>query len=380
MNIVLFGILIIMFLKAKNILSTIVVFFTLFFFVEVVFVEIVFGTTFSMKADHFDSLHHVTYSLFLFTLIFYLLNNNLKDNVIFHTCFKCFHLSDFFGFFILVAIFMYTYYNNLILYAGDYHAIADSKTPLLEYMIPLLTVMLIWSKGRFLIVIPFLMIGLLYGFTGERLKMFIYFFIFYLLFKEKFKTFNFKVLLIGAISLAVIISLYRSGIGLSGGTEESGVHISHFGELSISSMYLIDYSGSFSLHDSILYSVGIFLANVVPSAMLPLNMDIKRSLLDVFDIPGGGWLPIWFFAIGGYPMVLLSSLCISFFSRYIHYMANEVDHKHHIYFSTVYVLFLATSNNWLMYNPYQLFKFPLYAIILLLFIHLLVSMKRNNIH
>jgi hypothetical protein len=223
------------------------------------------------------------------------------------------------------------------------------------------------------------MIGLLYGFTGERLKMFIYFFIVYLLFKENFQRFNFKILLIGAIALAAFISLYRSGISLSGNTEESGAHISHFGELSISSMYLIDFSGSFSFHDSLIYSIGIFLANVVPSTMLPLSMDIKRSLLEVFDIPGGGWLPIWFFAIGGYPMVFLSSLGVSLFSRYIHRMANEVGHKHYIYFSTVYVLFLATANNWLMYNPYQLFKFPLYAIILLLFIHLFVPLKQNTI-
>jgi len=82
MNLVLFSILIIMFLKVKNTITTIIVFFMLCYFVEVIFVEEFFSKPFSEKAILFDSLDNVTYSLLIFTIIFYIFEPLANSTII----------------------------------------------------------------------------------------------------------------------------------------------------------------------------------------------------------------------------------------------------------------------------------------------------------
>jgi len=245
--------------------------------------------------------------------------------------------------------------------------IAMNKTPLDEYLIPLITVILILTRGRFLVSIAFLTIALVYGISGERLKMFMYFFTFYLIFKNSYKFINFKFLLIVALGMAILISLYRSNLSLDT-FSEIPVHISHFGEVTISSMYLIEFSSAFSIFDKIYYGIGIVLANLLPSSLIPLDMDLKRSLVQYARIPGGGWLSVWMYSLGGYLLVGIVSIIISLFSRFIHiklYKLNENSRIYTLYLS-IYIMFLINMNNWFMYTPYQLFKFPIYIAIILI--------------
>lgn len=375
MNFILFCILIIMFLKTENILSTLITFMVILFFLEVVFVELLFSKDFSSKSMLFNSLNEVKYSLLMFVGIFYYFNRGLKDDIVFITNFFSVKLIDIPYFFLFMFFLVYKYYFNFVINAGDYHTIIASRNSLDEYAIPVFIIILIMNKGRFLLVTPFFFIALLYAYSGERLKMFMYIFLLFLLFKGNLKILNFKFYIFLGVFFAILLSVIRRGGGESGDLD---VHLSHFGELSISSMYLIEYSNGLSVSERGMYLLGLFIGNIVPSSMLTIDMDIKRSLIYFANVPGGGWLPVWFYALGGYPLLIVFSVMFSKLSQIVQKKAHNEKNKKN-YFSIVYVVFIIMVNNWFMYTPYQIFKFPIYTLIILSAIYLLLPFKKNNV-
>jgi len=358
-NIIMLILLLYMFIKSKNISTTLIVFLTILYFIEVVFVEFFFQQIFSVKANKFTTLDHVTYSIVIFVSVFYIFNANLKDNFQTDIRVLSFKKIDFFGLVFMTLLFIYLYYDRVIFNLGDYHLIANSKSSLVEYMILMCTVILYLSKCRILILGPYIALIILFFISGERLIMFSQMFVLYLIFKERLK-FNFKFLLFFAFFLAMIIDFYRS---VNYGSTDLDIHMSHFGELTISSMYLVDYTESLTFFDRFEYLIGIMIGNIFPSSFLPINFDIKRILISNINIPGGGWLPIWFYSLGGYVMVFFISIIISYFNLLVHnriLINNIVQDKMFI----AYLIFTTSMINWYMYSPYQIFKFTIYGYIL----------------
>ena len=63
--------------------------------------------------------------------------------------------------------------------------------------------------------------------------------------------------------------------------------MSHFGELSITSMYLLDFTSDHSLLERTQAFAGIFLGNLIPSSLMPAGFDIKRMLSYQTDVSWG---------------------------------------------------------------------------------------------
>ena len=191
MNYTLAILLTIMFVRAKNTITTLIVFLVLMHFVEVVFVEQIFGKPFSEKADLFDTLNIVGNCLFIFAAIFYYINRNLSDDLGCRFKVWLFRPIDLLSFIFVFGFTIYGFYNSVIFHNNDYHEIASNASPIDEYILTVLIVILYCSKTRFLVLFPFILIMCTYMITGQRLKFLLMAYVLYLLFKDYFRSFTY---------------------------------------------------------------------------------------------------------------------------------------------------------------------------------------------
>jgi hypothetical protein len=360
---------VILFIKSRNTLVSLLTFLGIMHFAEVNFVTLLFGKSILATNLNVDNIEIISICVFIFIFSFFIFNYNLKVTIrsskIFYVKYK-----DIFLFLFLSAIFGLLFYEKVIINGGDFYKIAASKSALEEYLIPVFVVILLLNRNRILIIIPILMISILYGYTGERLKMLIQFFMIFLVVQDRLRFMNFKLLLFVALFLSLGIDSYRSVS--NNNIANNNIRVSHFGELTRTSSMLIDFSQSKNLVDKGYYLVGIVAGNLLPSSILPNGLDIKRDLSLEIRVPGGGWFPMWFFAIGGYGLVFVISILVSLLSRYLHKKAisSPANAKKLVYLS-IYIIFVSTSVNWMMYTPYQLIKFPIYSVIFIFLYYLL---------
>lgn len=350
-----------MFIRSKNTLTTLLVFLVIMHFLEVVFVELFFGKEFSTKAGMFDSLNIVGNCLFVFVIIFYFFNGRLSDVKSFDYTIMRFRRVDVIPFLLMSSYAVFIYYNSVIVNSLDYHLISEGSLPIDEYLIVLFTVMLICSKSRFLVLFSFILIAVIYGYTGERLKFLVMLYTTYLLLKDSYNVrVPFKVLVLFALFFAIFLDIVRSQ---DVGSQTEAIHMSHFGELSITSMYLLDFTSDHSLLERTQAFAGIFLGNLIPSSLMPAGFDIKRMLSYQTDVPGGGWLPVWFFAVAGYFGVIVISLMISILGRiFVKSLNNMVSmHKRKEFMFLCFISFNSSAVIWFMYSPYVVFKFIIYS-------------------
>jgi hypothetical protein len=243
------------------------------------------------------------------------------------------------------------------------------------YTIALLTA----SRNNRIVVVLCIFISLVYFIAAERMKAFLYIISLLLLIgnisnRNKMGIF---VLIFGFVS-AEIMSLLRSNIDFS--DNNSDVNLTHFGEVTVSSMYLLNESPFFSTIEKLNYLFGIFLGNLVPAGMIPESMNIRYFVGNAYNIPGGGWLPVFIFAASGYVGVFLAAIFIGkFYVRLIaviNQKKNYTDIK--AFYITFVIIFIATSPNWFMYSPYQVMKMPLYGAVLSYFMIGILNLAPTN--
>lgn len=357
--ILLFGLLL-MFFRSRNTLTTLIVFLVLMHFVEVVFVKLLFSKEFSVKANMFNNVNEVGFILFIFCSIFYFFNGSLKDKMPLINTILSFKPIDIFSFILMSGFCLFIIYDSVFINFLDYHKISQNSSPVDEYFIIIFSIILVCSKCRLLVIFPFLLIGLIYVYTGQRMKSLIILYTVYLMLKDSYKyVISFKVLIFAALLIAMISDIMRSQ-GISVNTQD--VHMSHFGELSVTSLYLIEFTENFTLLERIKAISGIFLGNLIPSSFLPDGFDIKRMLVSEIDVPGGGWLPVWFYSLAGYPGVVLIAVIVSSMGAFLHCSLIHVpsklinDHLMRVFF----IIFNSTSVIWFMYSPYVFVKFIIY--------------------
>jgi hypothetical protein len=112
-----------------------------------------------------------------------------------------------------------------------------------------------------------------------------------------------------------------------------------------------------------MFSFGTFIANLVPSSIVPESYNIRRAILTFAIIPGGGWFPIFIYVKGGFFAVVTLGVVLGRAYLRLRLRVQRPSMMQPAFYAAALV-FIATTPRWYMYTPFQLLKMPLYAFIL----------------
>lgn len=98
-----------------------------------------------------------------------------------------------------------------------------------------------------------------------------------------------------------------------------------------------------------------FLSVILPFSWLPDEANLSTYLKSQFDTGGGGLAPVFFYAFGGYPAVILAAYWIA-------QVLNKMNNSRYYYIYGVFLL--ATWPRWYAYYPIQPIKFCIYGLLL----------------
>jgi hypothetical protein len=215
------------------------------------------------------------------------------------------------------------------------------------------------------IAVTLILFAVVYLLAGERMKSYMYLTPLLLVSIRLSNRSIFSLIyLIMGFAAAEVVSLMRSGLDLQSHNDK--VNISHFGEVTVSSLYLLNMIDLYTPIQRAQFGLGIILANLIPAELLPPSFDIRKDLVSSFNIPGGGWLPVYIYAAAGYFGVLLLSVGLALTYRAAVHQSTRRTLSHHwrLAWQAYILIFASTLPNWLMYTPYQIIKLPLYSFIL----------------
>lgn len=165
--------------------------------------------------------------------------------------------------------------------------------------------------------------------------------------------------LVGGFLLATTIGQLRSlNFGNFG-----GYNMTHWGEVTVSSLHLLDLGSTLTLGQRLDFFVGTLAANLVPSTWVPESHNIKDAIEGFARIPGGGWLPTFLQVQSGIIGMLISGLILGRAYRWILTKTRVYTSMQPAFYAAL-ITIIATTPIWFMYTPYQLVKMPLYAFIL----------------
>lgn len=358
------GLFLIIFVKESDLIIKQLALYVLSFVVFVVFSQLIFGKQFSAKQDIFISkLEQIKHIIYFFSVTFFIFSRELPKASQLET--KSYKNISGFDFILALPIFVFLIYYSTttgIRLRGEFLDYAGVRSIWVDYMYVYSVACLISVRGSAIISCLILGLALAHLLAGERMRAFVYIVSFlitcYSLDKKRHQA-SF-IFLIG-FTLATIIGFLRMGsVQL-----DNSYNVTHFGSVTISSLYLMDESYSFSLAQKMKFFIGASLANIVPSAFLSEDFNIRLFLANASNIPGGGWLPVWVYSIGGFVGVFFSALAIAIFYRWMLSVKHGVLLTRHDYAKyAMMVVFISTIPRWFMYTPFQIIKMPLYCYIL----------------
>ncbi|WP_299061917.1 hypothetical protein [uncultured Polaribacter sp.] len=257
----------------------------------------------------------------------------------------------------LVIIFygLFLIYDKGLRVSGAFVDFRGDRSILEDYIAIIFLVFFISSRASKFLIVAFAIISISYLMAGERMRMFIYGgTIFVYLYRNKL--FLLKLGLPIAYIFAEIISVFRSSTSF--GVRDSGYFVSHFGSVTVSSLYLDEFTSVLPFTEKIQYYFGIIIGNFIPSSTIPKGFDIRGDLLGKFEIPGGGWFTSFILSTSNWYIYILTIIMICLLLRH---MMNKKS------LVTNYMIFfiIITSPRWFMYSPYLIFRFSIYAVLLL---------------
>ena len=358
---ILFLICLIFLFKTNNLIMVMVSSFFLFYTLNTTALELILGVPFSPSQNQFNGTDEISIGMIIFIIILYsyigkkkILFNNFHRK-------KGFDYKDLLKSILIVFYAFYLISEKGFRIDGSFVDFAGTRSIIEDYIALIFIVFFLSSRASKPLIISFFLISFAYLIAGERMRMFIYLgtLVFYL-YSNKIKFIKFAIPL--GYAFAELISIFRSSTSF--GLNEKGAFVSHFGSVTISSLYLQEFSNSLGSLDKLKYFIGILLGNLFPSSMLGMDYDIRGSLFNAYQIPGGGWFTTFIIESGGWAVFILISFCIGIlFKRFIklNYLAYQ------------YIIFviLITLPRWLMYSPYLIFRFAIYSLIILSLIKLI---------
>jgi hypothetical protein len=353
--------LVILFFKETDILKKQLALFLFNFIVLVVFSEYIFGIPYSSKSDNFSaSVDNVKLVLYLFSFVFFICTRHVTGKQLnLQRAITTVTGTDFIV--VLPILFFLIYYASTkgIRITGDFVNHTDDRSQLTDYVYVYAMICLVSLRGSIVILIAILLLAMAHLLAAERMRAFVYIisllFIYYGIGHKKHQA---SALLLTGFVFATVVGLLRMGTQQM----DSNFNVTHFGSVTISSLYLLDIATYFDFVDKVRFALGALLANIIPSSLVPLDYNIRNYLVSQHDIPGGGWLPIWVFSISGYLGVIVSAIILGIFYRFLANAKLTADLRPHILAKyTMMVIFIATLPRWFMYTPFQVVKMPLYG-------------------
>lgn len=367
------------FLNESDLIKKQISLYLLSFLIFVVFSQDIFGMPYSKKYDYFSaSLDQVKHILYLFVGVFFYLSRNLAKLPSFAV--KSIRQIGLLDVVLSIPIFLFfTYYfsEKGIRLSGEFSDYAGVRSVWVDYMYVYTMVCLISLRGSYVVALGGALLAMAHLLAAERMRAFVYIMSYLIIYYQlEDKKNQSSLILFGGFFLATYIGTLRHGEGFV----NDGYNVTHFGSVSVSSLYLLDEAQSFILFDKLRFFLGSILANIVPSSLLGVDFNIRLYLVSEQDVPGGGWLPVWSYAIAGWAGVVALAASVAMFYRWVKVSFEGVGKTSHDFAKyTMVVIFISTMPRWFMYTPYQVFKMPLYGYVgTFVLLSLISSMKRRR--
>jgi hypothetical protein len=261
-------------------------------------------------------------------------------------------------------------YNTGFRLTGDFLDHVGERSTVTDYFFVYFVCMVsLFPKSRIVVLMGCISV-FLHIIAAERMRAFVYIVVLGIhLFDIENRKYIASMMLSLGFVLATIIGSLRS---LGGPTSE--YNVTHFGSVTVSSLHLLNYSSLFEWTERVKFLLGMIAANIIPSSLIADEFNIRKDILNFADIPGGGWLPVYFFTVGGsYIFVLLAGFLVALVYRNISklFMSNPSPATY-----ALLLTFVSTTPRWFMYSPFQVVKMPLYAFAGVVVISLLLGSKR----
>lgn len=355
------------YIKAKNLLFVFVNLFVLLYTFNVIVVTQILELSFSPSQYKFDSINMVTLGLLVFILICWFSIGKIQINFDKLTIKKVSSKLDIVKGLVIIFYSIYLIYDKGFRLSGGFIDYAGQRQIYEDYLTLIFLIFFISSRASKFLILSFLIISFAYLIAGERMRMFIYLGAI-LIYLYSHRLVFLKIGLILSYFFAELISLLRSQSEF--GVTDQNEFISHFGSVTISSLYLNEFTSTLSSVDKFQYYIGIIIGNLLPTSFLPDGFDIRGDLFSSFDIPGGGWFTNFILSVSNWYVFVLTILAIFLFIRYM------IKHKS-LYSDYFIFIVIITSPRWLMYSPYLIFRFALYSLIILFFLKIIQKTKNG---
>lgn len=253
--------------------------------------------------------------------------------------------------------------GDTILTSGSYgNALATRESSsVFSYAIITITLAYVYAGNKKRLIIVYSLVAfysikiLLFGGRIEAIQLWI------ALFLIKFRfVWSRKIILLsagGAYFLMSLWSVYRADTSVSLFNIDNDTLRLTGGDVYYASMrilYLID-QGVLSIADRAEAFLYYLSSSILPFRVLPDIANLSVYLSDQYASGGGGLAPVFFFAFGGIPMVIIAAALISYFLNRMH------KNKYYYFYG---IMLVATVPRWFAYYPIQPIKFCVYAVLL----------------
>lgn len=337
--------------KSENLIYIFLNAFVILYLINVIVVFKFLDIPFSPSQSKFGSFELITSSLLAFVMISWFSFGKIKMKIDKLYIKNRSTALDYLKGSIIIIYSIYLFYSKGFRLGGEFLDYAGQRDIYEDYIALVFLIFFISSRASKFLVLSFLTISASYFFAGERMRMFIYIGSVCIYFYSN-RLVIIKIGLIFAYLFAEIISLLRSTSDF--GLNESGSFVSHFGSVTVSSLYLDNFTSILSTAEKVQYFFGIILGNFLPSSLLPLGFNIRGDLSAAFTIPGGGWFPSYLLLTSNWFVYICFSVILCLFIRRL-LNINSLKSQYMLF------ILLITTPRWFMYSPYLIFRFVLYA-------------------
>lgn len=363
----LLGVFSVLFVLSRDLVQKQLALFIVSYFVFVVLSEYLYGMQFSQKSNLGNiGIDLVSPSLILFWISFYFtciikIGSGVADTVPLRPPGgKATTATTIVLAMPLILFFLYFSIKNGVRVTGTFSDFRGDRSTVTDYMFVYYAALVSHYRNSRLLLLVGLFAGASHLLSGERLRTFVYVVLllinYYGLDKRRHMSSAF--FLVGFF-LATIIGHLRSGnLGVA-----QQYNVTHWGSVTVSSLYLLEFGTTLSTLERIQFLIGTFVANIVPSSLIPESYNIRRAILTFADIPGGGWLSVFLKVQAGMIGVLVGGVVVGRTYRWALTKTRRVSAMQPAFYAAT-LAFIATAPRWFMYTPFQILKMPLYAFIL----------------
>ena len=277
-------------IRTKNILCIFINSYILLYSLNTAVITYILDIPFSPSQDKFESTYPITLSLLVFLILLNSFIGTIKLNFSKLKIKNNYNQKDIIKSVIIIGFALFLLYEKGFRLNGSFVEFVGQRSIIEDYIQLIFIIFYISSRSSKPLILSFMVIALAYFLAGERMRMFIYAGIVALyLYNHRIKLI--KIFIPLSYALSEIISVFRSATNF--GIRDDGAFVSHFGSVTISSLYMIQYADSLSWVERFQYFIGIILGNFLPSSLLPKSWDVRADLFNAYDIPGGGWFTVF---------------------------------------------------------------------------------------